>query len=245
MLSDVPVAIISDGADGCTFASSSFEVSVSSQPVTLWDTVGFGQSDAGIVSDSDAISQLYKLIRSLSDGVSLLMFVLRAPRIMSSDSYNWKIFQGVICQWRVPIVIVITGLEELEDRNRWWWDNEQRFRKDSIFPAGFACVTATRGKKQKRGEGHVFDEEYEESREAIRELIISKSLPLPWQVPPADWFKTIIITTPKYERFWFWLRSGIWRPDKQEVAGEAVERLITLCGMSYSDAKELADHLRG
>lgn len=245
MLSDNEhVADISSGAKGCTFESRSFEVNVLGQPTTLWDTAGLDEGDAGRVPKSEAIVQLYRLVRNLSDGVSLLMFVMRAPRIKGSVPQNWKLFQEVICQNQVPTVIAITGLEQEENMDKWWWDNKGTFQSYGISPVGFACITASRGRARRRGDGHVFDEEYEESQGKVRALIRSTSLNVPWRVPAAEWFKNIVITTFEYKSSCFG-RKRIQHDEVQEVAGEALRKLVSVCGMSESDARELAEKMRG
>ncbi|KXN86749.1 hypothetical protein AN958_09744 [Leucoagaricus sp. SymC.cos] len=236
MLSDNEhVADTSCGAQGCTFESRSYDVNVLGKPVTLWDTAGLDEGDAGRVPKSEAIVLLYKLLRSLSDvgGVSLLMFVMRQPRLKSSTPQNWKLFKDIICQSQVPIVIAITGCELEENMDRWWWTNKGTFQAYGISPVGFACITASRGRR--RGNGYLFDEKYAESRGKIQSLMRSTSLRTPWCVPPAEWFKTVVQTTYNTEDAFFWFKT---------VEGEALQKLITVCGMSPSEARELAEKLR-
>jgi len=242
--SDERVADTSSGARGCTFESKGFEIDILGQPATLWDTAGLDEGDAGRVPKSEAIVQLYRLVRNLEDGVSLLMFVMRAPRIKSSAPQNWKLFHEIICQWKVPIVIAITGLEQEDNMDKWWWDNKGTFQSYGITPSGFACITASRGRPRRRGEGHVFDDEFEESRDKVRALIRSTALVNPWHVPAAQWFKTIVETTIEYKSKCFRVRE-IRHDHLREVDGEAVTKLIHVCGMSESDAKELAGKMKG
>ncbi|KAF9444545.1 hypothetical protein P691DRAFT_677374 [Macrolepiota fuliginosa MF-IS2] len=239
------VADISSGAKGCTFKSRDFEVDVLGQPMTLWDTAGLDEGDAGRVPKSEAIVQLYKLVRNLSDGVSLLIFVMRAPRIKSSVPQNWKLFHKIICQKKVPIVIAITGLEQEENMDQWWWDNKGTFQDYGVIPVGFACITASRGKALKRGDAHVFDEEYEDSQKKMRELIRSTALVTPWRVPAAEWFKNIVYTTVEQESDGWCGSKEVRREHTEEVAGGALKKLVSVCGMSDSDAAELAGKMRG
>jgi hypothetical protein len=239
---DKSVADISSGAKGCTFESRAFEVNVCGMPTTLWDTAGLDEGEAGRVPKSDAIVQLYRLVRNLSDGVSLLMFVMRAPRIKTSVPANWKLLQEVICQKQVPIVIVITGLEQEDNMDRWWWDNKGTFQSYGINPSGFACVTASRGKQKKNR--FAYDEEYEESRDKIHNLIRSTSLTVPWKVPAAQWFKNITVEFVEYQSGSCGRTKEVRRQENKLVAGEAYEKLVSLCGMSQSEAQELADKLR-
>ncbi|KAF5350022.1 hypothetical protein D9756_009151 [Leucocoprinus leucothites] len=238
-------ADISSGARGCTFESRSFEVNVVGQPATLWDTAGLDEGDAGKVPKADAIAQLYSLLRKLSDGVSLLMFVMRAPRIKDSAPKNWKLFQEVICQSKVPSVVVITGLENEDNMDRWWWDNKSTFQRYGIHPAGFACVTAFRGKKNRRGDGHKFDDEYEDSREKVQRLIRSTCLADPWRVPAAEWFRNIVEVTFTNQDIGCGRTRKVRHEDVKEVAGEALNRMVNACGMSETEAREIAEKVRG
>ncbi|KAF9444438.1 hypothetical protein P691DRAFT_807352 [Macrolepiota fuliginosa MF-IS2] len=230
MLSGWNAAAISNGTDGCTFQSRGFDVDVLGQPMTLWDTAGFDEGETGRIPNSEALVQLYTLLRTLSDGVSLLMFVMRAPRIKSSIPENWKLFREVICQCQVPAVIVITGLEQEENRNQWWWDNQERFQDYGIFPAGHACVTATKGKA--RGTGFIFDEEYRQSTQDIKKLIRSTALVSPWRVPGAEWFKDTFIAVLVRKIF------------GKDIAGGALKQLVSVCNMSEADATDLAKRMR-
>ncbi|EKM77212.1 hypothetical protein AGABI1DRAFT_115387 [Agaricus bisporus var. burnettii JB137-S8] len=239
---DGHLANVSSGAMGCTFESRPFTVDIHGVPMTLWDTAGLDEGDAGRVPKSDAIVQLYNLVRYLSAGVSLLMFVMRAPRIKSAVPQNWKLFHEVICQLKVPIVIAITGLEDLDDMDQWWRDNKGVFQKYGITPVGSACITASRGKKC--GEGHMFDHEYEESRKKVRNLISASHLEVPWKVPAAEWYKTIINEIVETESSCFKSKE-IRRQEYQTVFGEAYSKLTKVCEMSESDAQELAKRLRG
>ena len=216
----------SSGAKGCTFESRNFDIDVGGHPMTIWDTAGLDEGDAGRIPKSEAAVQLYKLLRKLSDGVSLLMFVMRAPRIKSSVPQNWKLFHEIICQKKVPIIIVITGLENEDNMDEWWWENKGAFQNYEIHPTGFACITAFRGKKNRDG-GHKFDDEYEDSRERVQRLILSTCLTSPWCVPAAEWFKDIVNTTFTHQELGCGKGTRKVRHDEvQEVTGEAFKQLV-------------------
>ncbi|KXN85169.1 hypothetical protein AN958_11591 [Leucoagaricus sp. SymC.cos] len=237
------VADVLGGARGCTFESREYEFNILGEPVRLWDTAGLNEGDAGRVPSSDAIVQLYSLLRNLVDsgGVSLLMFVVRKGPITGSVGQNWKLFSEVICQSRVPTVIAITGCEQEENMDEWWWNNKGDFQDYGILPNGFACITATRGRPLRNGKGHLLDDFFEESREKVQGLIRSTSLRTPWCVPPAEWFKTVVHIT---------YREGGWCDDPEEVReyeeveGEALRKLQSVCGMSRDEARELAEKMR-
>lgn len=83
---------------------------------------------------------LRELMSSRLDGISLLVYCMYstiAPRALVR-AYN-EFYSG-ICQKKVPIVVVVTGLEK-ETRMESWWDTNQEKFEDMYF-AGHACVTA-------------------------------------------------------------------------------------------------------
>ncbi|KAF9442784.1 hypothetical protein P691DRAFT_788977 [Macrolepiota fuliginosa MF-IS2] len=235
MLSNTVVTGVSNAARGCTLESDAFEVNIHGQSMTLWDTAGLDEGEGGSVLHSDAIIKLYQLIRNLRDGVSLLVFVMRMPRVTSSVPENWKLFRDIICQNRVPIIIVITGFDR-GNGDQWWRNNEETFQQYGISPAGHACITC-----EGQEGGYSYGEEYERSKRVVRELMLSYFLNHPWKVPAADWFKSTFVTMfiRRYLKGWTWLRK-IWK----ENPGNALQDLINVGGMSAEEAIALAEELR-
>jgi len=144
MLAGSNVAQTSSKATSCTLESRGYPVKISKSLFYLVDTAGLEEGDQGRVPKSDAIVQLYTLLKQMEDGVSLLVFVMR-PKITDGVVNNWRLFQEVICKYQVPAVVIITGLENEEDMDDWWVMNKETFREYGIQPDGNACVTATRG----------------------------------------------------------------------------------------------------
>ncbi|KXN92625.1 Alpha-aminoadipic semialdehyde synthase, mitochondrial [Leucoagaricus sp. SymC.cos] len=212
MLASGPVAEVSSGIQACTFKSREYNVNVLGKAVTLWDTPGLDEGEEGRLPPADAITQLYQLLLRLTGGVSLLVLVTRAPRIKDSTPANWRLFRDIICQGKVPTALIITGLEEEEDMDQWWWDYKGDFEEYDIFPADVACVTASRG-KARRG-GHVYDGEYDESRKKIRKLIRSTTLVDPFRVEPLVWFEKVVDT---------WVETEWCGRVKKEMSQERTE----------------------
>ena len=186
------IAPISSRPIGCTFQSMRYTVDIGGMLFNLHDTAGLDEANGGTVAKHEAIVQLYTLLRRLNTGVSLLVFCMRGPRIKESGVKNWRLFLEIICQRKVPIVLVVTGLENEENGMDYWWtQNKEYFMRYQMYPNGVACIRATRGKKMTWG-GYRFDEEYAESQFKMREAIRAVYLRTPWQVPTAEWFKEII-----------------------------------------------------
>ncbi|KAF8336738.1 hypothetical protein F5887DRAFT_920680 [Amanita rubescens] len=164
MIAGDAVAQVSNRAvSGCTFQSTCFTVNIGDKQFNLLDT-----------------------------GVNLLVFCMRSSGFRDSCFKNWQSFWDIICQRRVPIILAVTGLENEEGMDNWWTRNEEHFMTHGMYPNGVACMTATRGRRRRSGDGNNFDEEYKESQEKITRMISKVYFRTPWQVPALEWFKMIV-----------------------------------------------------
>lgn len=170
-----------------TFQSSSFTVEIGDMQLNLHET----QSVCGCkTSEAEVIMGLYTLLRKLENGVNLLVFCMQGT-ILQDTVRNWELFCNIICQWQVPILLVITRRESEENMDDWWARNEKQCTRSRMCPNGAACITATRGKE--RNGVHVFDKEYEESQKKIWQAIRRLYLPNdPWRVPLKEWLMETI-----------------------------------------------------
>ena len=223
------VAAISGGAVGCTFESTSYLANIGGSEFRLHDTAGLNEGEDGTVPAKEAVVNLYKLIRRLEDGVSLLVYCVRGPKIKDTTVKNYKIFYEAFCQKQVPVAIVVTGLENEESMEGWWAENEASFTKYGMRFDGHACVTATKGKKNR------FEEEYEESVKIVRDLISACSATLPWKKEAKSWFLAVL------ESIWSSFVTTIGFPINS--IGNALTYALTLVGVSQRDAIRLASGL--
>lgn len=184
MLAGHDIAKTSSGSSGCTFESQSYDLNIEDSSFRLFDTAGLNEGKKGTVSPTDAVINVYKLIRSLEDGVNLLVYCVRGPRIKESTVNNYKMFYSVFCKEKVPIIIVITGLENEDNMDAWWDENEVAFTKHSMHFSDHVCGTATKGKRDR------FDEEYTETATKLRRLLKTVSLAEPWRMETTSWFVT-------------------------------------------------------
>jgi small GTP-binding protein len=170
MIVDNQVALTSADGLACTFESKSYDTTLKNKRIRLWDTAGLTEKQMGMIATGKAIRHLNHLLKGLADGISLLVLCIRAPKIKIEDRQNYKMFYEGLCRQKVPIVLVVTGLEE-EDRMENWWDrNEGVFHVQQMSFYGHACITAIKGKRRKDDE-HMFAREYEESRRKVLELV--------------------------------------------------------------------------
>ena len=154
-----------------------FFIATGDQKYRLWDTSGLNEGDEGTVPAQKAISNLVALVRQLSTnenragGVSLLVYCIRGARVRDIIRVNYDLFWGVICSEKVPIVLVITGLENEDVMDNWWGANRTELEEGMGMKFdGHACVTSTKGKVNKAGR-YTFDEEYQESVGKVRDLL--------------------------------------------------------------------------
>lgn len=239
MLMGEEVTRAANDARGVTLESQAFDFSIQGVQYRIHDTAGLNEGEGGRVPSRDAIIKLYRLLGGLEAGVGLLVFCIRAPRIKESTKFNWILFHEIICQKKVPIVIVITGLENEPNMDDWWdrevnWDV---FRRYEIQSAGHACITGTKGRLRRNGE-YAFQDEYDESVEKVKKLIQRHRKEVPWRVERIEWFKDIYKTT---------YHSRCFRePEKRvvfvETVSQHVDRLVE-GGMSTEEATKLAKAL--
>ncbi|KAG1889139.1 P-loop containing nucleoside triphosphate hydrolase protein [Suillus subluteus] len=141
------LAETSNDTTGCTSGHKCHPVTISGQRFVLFDTVGLGEGPAGTVPDAEAKRQLKSLLRHLmssrspSDGIDLLVYCVSSkmttlPAIIRA----YETFYSRVCRKKVPIVIVMTGLENKPDMESWWDTNKGKFK--SMHFTGHACVTA-------------------------------------------------------------------------------------------------------
>ena len=172
MLVGEPVATVSNQAAGCTFASTKFRATINGREVILYDTAGLDESETGTVSPRQAIQNLRSLVTELTT-VNLLVYVIRGTRLRKIVSDNYHMFRAMIhggdCD--VPVVLVITGLENEENMDDWWEDNEAYLAQYKLMFCGHACITATKGRAFRNGSGHIFEDLYDASRKKVVDLL--------------------------------------------------------------------------
>ncbi|KAJ3574307.1 hypothetical protein NP233_g1857 [Leucocoprinus birnbaumii] len=235
------VAAVSNGANGCTLHATPYDCKSSTgTSYRFWDTAGLNEGDGGRVPNVEAIVRLYQLIMNLNDGISLLVFVMRAPRIKDASVQNWVLFREIICRSQVPAVLAITGLENEENMDSWWVKNQHSFRAHGIVPAAHACVSGTRGKRNRDGT-YKFDEEHQESRVRMLGMIERHHLRQPWRPRGVEWFREVVSVS--YESRGP-CRSPRERREVRRVAGQGIDQLKSRCGMSDQEARELAERLK-
>jgi hypothetical protein len=191
MITEATSAAVSNAAVGCTFESAPYDAELCGRKYRLWDTAGLNEGERGNVPADRAIESLQTLVQSLKDGgVSLLVYCIRGSRLRDIIKINYDLFHKIICGGNVPIVVVITGLENEEDMEDWWKDNAEDFFLRGMSFSAHACVTTTKGKVMRGGQ-HMFEAEYRRSVGLVREIIASRCAKRPWTPDSSTWLGNI------------------------------------------------------
>ncbi|KAF9522865.1 hypothetical protein CPB83DRAFT_887277 [Crepidotus variabilis] len=235
MILGYEAALTSNATHGCTFQSDAYSTSINGVQFTLHDTSGLDEGEQGRVPHADAIVQLYSLLKRLNGGLSLLIFVMKAPaRIRDSTKSNWRLFTEVMCRSNVPNALVITGLEQEANMDAWWPANQEHFRLNEIYPSAHACVTAIKGKMKRNG-SYILQEEYDQSRKKVQDMIIATRRYDPWRMQTVEWLNQVVYETYYESRA---CRSSIERKRAVDTIRGAEEDLIgRLIGAILRDYK--------
>ncbi|KAG1859571.1 hypothetical protein DFJ58DRAFT_780211 [Suillus subalutaceus] len=145
-------ARISSDTMGCTTETNIYETEISiplKLKVKLFDTAGLDEGPGGAVPNMQARKVLKKLIQTLmmQGGIHLIMYCVRGERVTRTLRRNYDLIRSQV-KMRVPIVLVVTGLEYHEpDMEVWWRKNERIISNLGMTFAGHACVTAAMSHK--------------------------------------------------------------------------------------------------
>ena len=201
MIAGENIAGVSNSALGYTFGSTDHEIDIEGRSYRIWDTSGLNEGAHGAVPGEEAMKNLKDLVHRLKEGgVSLLLYCIRGTRSRDILKENYDVFAGIICQDQVPVVLVITGLENEEPMGKWWVENQQEFEKQKLKFAGHACVTTTKGKVSQRSGKPIFEEEYSTSQKLVKDLIRRCCPESPWLMKDEEEWQTE--TSRRIERYY-------------------------------------------
>ena len=247
LISGKDLAKTSSGAISCTLQSTEYKVWLpdSQCEVNLYDTAskiivshsglltktmqaGLNEPTMNNANFADAIGNAHDLIVSLQTkgGIHGLLFCIRGGRISETVQRNYKLFYEFLCQEKVPLALVITGLEnEPDEMDAWWTQNKTHVQKSGISPVAHVCITTI------KGFNNVYETRYVESREKVRKMLGELSCHVAYSVDRHSWFARM------YKKM-----RGFWAPGKRLVAKGRVnmmEILIKRCGLGKEEAKQI------
>lgn len=194
MLSGMEIAGTSGDAVGCTFENTGYTICIPSigetkdaKEIMVWDTAGLNEDENGTIPPETAMENLHRLVENLKSGLNLLVYVVRGCRLGKVIKPNYDIFVTGICRGKVPVVLVITGCEDESPMENWWSDNKGILDAHGLYFKDHACITSSRGKL--KGGVHLLEEEYQESEEAVRRVVMDNLLASPWVEDNRRWME--------------------------------------------------------
>ena len=179
----------SSGALGCTLEYKRHLLDVGDQRFAIWDTAGLDEGTQGSVPAEKAEAYLKQLLHELAknNGVDLLVYCVRGTRVRSALLTNYHIFYSAICRKKVPIAIVITGLENQEgNMETWWCNNKPQFSSLKMHFDSHTCVTTLESSM----ENAILKERREESRAAVIKMITSTCRTQQWNPAERSWIES-------------------------------------------------------
>ncbi|KAG1852197.1 P-loop containing nucleoside triphosphate hydrolase protein [Suillus subluteus] len=220
------VAKTSGDMRSCTLQWQEHPIKFGSESYNVFDTVGLEEPQLGIPQYLNAVENAYTLIRKL-ESIDLLLLCMRAGRLTPTLQTNYRLFHEFLCDKKVPIVVVITYLENEDgEMDNWWKRNSDIFDEREVRVAGHACITAIRGN---------YPDRYEQSRTTIRKFV--KEFTADGQGAWKGGDSTFVSFMRK-------LKGLLVGKEKPRMKKNVASRLAKRCNLSPDVAKELADRIR-
>jgi len=176
MLAREDVAKVSSEVLGCTPAAKDYDLVKQDKTYRFWDTPGLNEGEEGNVPAQKAINELFELVKTMS--VSLIICCVRGGRLTDIVRVNCDMFCRIICEGKVPIVLVVTGLEQEDNMDQWWTKFEKDVRRLDLAFKEHACVTTIKGRNG------LYSKEYEQSANKVWRLVESCCSSTPWILTP-------------------------------------------------------------
>ena len=172
-------AHISNNARGCTFQYQRHIVTLDGMPFAFWDTTGLDEGSEGTVPARLAESNLRELIQELahSGGIHLVIYCIRGTRLTKALKHNYDLFHTTVCRKKVPVALVVTGLEHQQgDMETWWVENNAFLHRHGMWFHAHACVTTL------DVDDDVIRARQSDSQRRLRELVVEYSGRRPWKI---------------------------------------------------------------
>lgn len=189
MLEGPTQAQTGNSASGITMHAESYVRQIGSHYFNVFDTAGLNEGSEGSVQPEDAAVKLWDLIKSLNNGVHLLVFVVR-DRITASTPANYKLFYKSLCDKKVPIILVNTGFDFAPNWLTWWGENQKHYDKHNMKFDGQLSITSGCNP-----DGTPFvQDRYKISKRKLERLILqSYEKDKAWTVEDKSWYERVIL----------------------------------------------------
>lgn len=138
------LAKTSPDVNACTKRSEQYEVTIGGREFRIWDTVGLGAGSSGPLNAALAQQKLKRFLKRFvkNGNLDLLVYCVRGGRATHAHVRHYKTFYFSVCKAAIPVVIVVTCLENISgEMDSWWSKNAEKFRRYGMVFDGHACVT--------------------------------------------------------------------------------------------------------
>ncbi|KAG2368979.1 P-loop containing nucleoside triphosphate hydrolase protein [Suillus spraguei] len=142
------IAPTSPDALPCTTEEHAYEVDIRGQRYTVHDTVGLGERSHGSnMPDVAPTKKLKYFLRKMSqaDGLHLLVYCVRGSRATRTLRHSYETFAAAIAGMKVPVVLVVTCIDDLSEAGDWWRRNGKTVESLGIRFDAHACVCTLPG----------------------------------------------------------------------------------------------------
>ncbi|KAG1802526.1 P-loop containing nucleoside triphosphate hydrolase protein [Suillus subaureus] len=143
LITKTQVVPTSSDARGCTIETTVYEHDIVTHDrtlkVQLFDTAGLGEGLQGTVPHAQAQNALKNLFQTLTKK-HIIVYCVQGTKYASALKRNYELLSTI--KGDVPIVLVVTGLENREpEMEDWWRNNETSISDLGMNFAGHACIT--------------------------------------------------------------------------------------------------------
>ena len=175
-------AKVTDGHVTQTLWSAVYRAEIQGTTYDLHDTMGLQYSSDTIDDNAKALGNLYCLVTDLSNsgGVNLIVFVMKRGKFMRTLHRNYTLFHHGFCDSKVPIVIIVTGCEDVESTMDIWW-NKPLFTLSGMLFAHHACMCAFHKPTTSSCSVHCNENLFNASVEVVRELLVQHCMLDGWK----------------------------------------------------------------
>lgn len=110
---------------------------------------------------------LIKLLKDSKEGYNLLIHVFRQPRITQAEENNYEFFVKTIAASKIPVILVVTGCENIEPVSKWGEENADTFTRMGLEYEDVIWTCFAKGGRL----AALFDDLRNESCQAVLESI--------------------------------------------------------------------------
>ena len=119
-------------------------MTIADRKFKIWDTAGLNGGTFSRIHAAIADRNLRRFLSKLQKKgeLDLLIYCVRASRTTQALVRHYKKFYSSVCKRSVPVVVIVTCLENTPgEMDSWWQRNVGNFGKLGMVFAGHACVT--------------------------------------------------------------------------------------------------------